>query len=290
MRVDLHIHTTFSGDSTLTVNDAFIQAQGIGLAAIGITDHDTIDAMTKGQAGKIAQRAGVSLIPGIEASTSFAGRMAHLLIYSDEIDQPAVREFLDEVFRGKLRFILPVLHGLRDSGHNVSDDDFRDYVNRRGKGGSPLAAYLLAQGIIQEEREYGGIVAQFMPAELKRQNWAPPLEHGILAAHESGAVAILAHSCHGGAYGVVSEWELDQLRELGLDGLEVYHPAHTPAQRRFLRQYAEKHDWLVTGGSDYHGLDNPSLGEDGLELLDVPLPAIIHLRNLLSGQIAASLR
>ncbi|HAV42530.1 TPA: phosphatase, partial [bacterium] len=44
MPVDLHIHTSFS-DSTLTPREVVSYAHQMGLSAIGITDHDTVDGI-----------------------------------------------------------------------------------------------------------------------------------------------------------------------------------------------------------------------------------------------------
>ena len=47
------------------------------------------------------------------------------------------------------------------------------------------------------------------------------------------------------------------LAERGLDGVEVYYPAHSPEQRAFYREQAERHGLLITGGSDSHHPSQP---------------------------------
>ena len=82
--------------------------------------------------------------------------------------------------------------------------------------------------------------------------------------------------------------ELDELREFGIDGLEVFHPHHTEEDSTFVYDYSRKHGLSITGGSDYHGgghchpnAAGRALGAPGLELPDAELPPVIHLRDLL---------
>ena len=140
-KADLHIHTVFSDDSDATVLDVFEGASAIGLAAISITDHDTTGAFKK--AKDEALKSDVSFIPGIEVSSSFSGRMVHLLIYSDKIDHPKIQRFLDQdVFNAKRNYYLPILQLLHDKGHPVSITEFDEEIRLRGKGGAPMARYL----------------------------------------------------------------------------------------------------------------------------------------------------
>ena len=44
-----------------------------------------------------------------------------------------------------------------------------------------------------------------------------------------------------------------QLKKAGLDGIEVFYPAHTIAAKQNLLSLAQKYGLLCTAGSDYHG-------------------------------------
>jgi len=47
---------------------------------------------------------------------------------------------------------------------------------------------------------------------------------------------------------------LDQLRsEVPIDGLEVYHPDHSPQQVEMYLNYVQTHQLLQSTGSDSHG-------------------------------------
>jgi len=67
LRIDLHIHTTYSGDSNLTLEALAFSALKNELDGVAITDHDTCEALK--EAGKL-ERQGLLVIPGIEVSSS----------------------------------------------------------------------------------------------------------------------------------------------------------------------------------------------------------------------------
>ncbi len=278
MLIDLHTHTTFSDDSTVTVGSAFDRAAEIGLAAIAITDHDTTAGFL--DAKDAALRTGVSFIPGVEVSTSFSGHMVHLLVYTDRIDQPKIQRFLDDdVYAAKRRFFLPVLRAICEAGFPVSADGFDEEVRLHGKGGAPMSRYLERQGVIDNFNKYDKFIRGLLVDGSKCLDWAPPVEECISIAHTCKAVVILAHACDSG---LCSKEKLNQLREMGIDGLEIYRPTHTNEQQECLRSYAEKHGLLVTSGSDYHGLETQTMGmgKPSLELIDRHLLPVLHLRDL----------
>jgi 3',5'-nucleoside bisphosphate phosphatase len=76
------------------------------------------------------------------------------------------------------------------------------------------------------------------------------------AAHRSGAVALIAHP--GRREPGFTFYDIDLLdkvrADVSLDGIEVYHPHHSPEMVEAYREYARKHHLLVSTGSDSHSL------------------------------------
>jgi predicted metal-dependent phosphoesterase TrpH len=64
IRVDLHVHTTYSKDSLITPKDLVYYAKKRGLNAVAVTDHDQVES-----AYKIAKETDFLVIPGVEVSS-----------------------------------------------------------------------------------------------------------------------------------------------------------------------------------------------------------------------------
>ena len=88
--------------------------------------------------------------------------------------------------------------------------------------------------------------------------------------HGAGGIAVLAHPAFLDNFD-----EIDDYIEMGLDGIEVWHPSATETQRAELKKLATKNKLLMTGGTDFCGLYNRypvSVGD-----IDVPDDAVTKL-------------
>ena len=65
MYIDLHVHSTAS-DGTLTPAQVAAEAKRAGLAAIALTDHDTVNGIEEALCA--GEKNGVRVIPGVELS------------------------------------------------------------------------------------------------------------------------------------------------------------------------------------------------------------------------------
>src|SRR6185369_15628353 len=75
--------------------------------------------------------------------------------------------------------------------------------------------------------------------------------------HESGGAAVVAHPVQMRLQGMDLREKLKELAEMGLDGLEVIHPDHSPEDQRVFTALAADFGLLPTGGSDFHGDHKP---------------------------------
>ena len=52
---------------------------------------------------------------------------------------------------------------------------------------------------------------------------------------------------------------LRELMEEGLMGIEVFYPEHSPLEVAQFKAMAERYGLLMTGGTDYHGIEKEAL-------------------------------
>jgi predicted metal-dependent phosphoesterase TrpH len=64
VKADLHVHTTYSEDSTITPKELVFYAKKRGLNAVAVTDHNSLEG-----AFKIAKETDFLVIPGMEVSS-----------------------------------------------------------------------------------------------------------------------------------------------------------------------------------------------------------------------------
>ena len=250
-RADLHIHTVASGDSTLQPADIFEQAVAAGLSAIAFTDHDGIAANAEGR--RLAAQHGIEFLAGIEMSSSWEGRLAHLLGYFPNGAGSSLHPYIVEsIASNTRRNALTILEYLRPLGYNISVEEYDARAAEMGHRGSPLYELAFERGFTPSVAAYQAQVAT-LPIEPGRSSY-PPLAQNIAAIHAAGGFAILAHPFAAPDFFVFGEEELETLAGLGLDGVEVFHPVHE--ERGVIERYTDiagRLGLIATGGSDSHG-------------------------------------
>jgi predicted metal-dependent phosphoesterase TrpH len=251
-RVDLHTHTIFS-DGLLTPEDLVDRAVHRQLAAIAVTDHDSVDGMERAQA---AAHGRIEVVPGVEISSALDGHDLHILGYYIDPEHAPLLERLTEV-------------GVRL--------DMEEVMSAAGPGvvGRPhVAAVMVRAGVVggmdEAFRRYLGIHGS---AFVPRPSFRP--QEAIALIHGANGLSVLAHP---GAN--LAEAVVERLAAAGLRGIEVWHPHHSAATTRRYRALAERLSLLESGGSDFHG--HPQ----GSDLGDVRVPYSALLRLKQSAGVA----
>ncbi|MBR3868599.1 MAG: PHP domain-containing protein [Clostridia bacterium] len=254
--IDLHTHSTCS-DGTLTPSEVVKLAKEKGLAAIALTDHDTIDGLKEAiEAGK---KYGIQVITGIEFSVA-GDTEIHLLGLNFNIDCPAIREILDEMIiqREKRNYI--VIEMLGKIGIHITIDEIHAEATSRVTGRSQIAKVMLKQGYVSSIKEAFDKYLSFgKPAYVERSTLFP--EEAIDIIHKSDGKAFLAHLNQTGKTDEKLYSLLSNLKKCGLDGIEGYYTEYTDDMNFRYRKMAEDLGLLLSGGSDFHGTN-----KDGYEL------------------------
>jgi 3',5'-nucleoside bisphosphate phosphatase len=253
MIIDLHIHSTFS-DGSMSPTELVEYAYRQGLAAISITDHDTIDGIK--EAACAGKRLGVEVVEGLELSIKHRGKELHLLGYLFKTDENALHLALQRLQAARLDRNSRILTKLDDLGVKIELSDL-EKVSGHGQCGRPHIAQLLIQkGVVKNMDEaFEKYLASGGSAYAQRQ----VLQAGeaIAMIKNAGGLAVLAHPQQLEKSGQDVGTLIGVLRAEGLDGVEVYYPTHSRHFKKKLIALAKKHDLLITGGSDYHGSIRP---------------------------------
>ena len=245
--IDLQLHTTFSDGTWIPEQliDYLVREQ-FGLVAI--TDHDRVD--TAAMLQLLAAEKQLPLLAAVEMSTSWSGELTDVLCYGFDPEKNELQEPSRDIVRRQRENTRLVCENLRKIGISFPQHEL-DGLLAKPSAQQPheLVALLKKLGYGTGEPSAGTLItdAGFLWAT---NNIATVVD----AAHRSGAVCLIAHPGRGEGFTCYDAQLLDELRrQVPIDGLEVYYPAHTPEQIAMYREYAKTHSLLTSSGSDSHG-------------------------------------
>ena len=253
---DLHMHS-FCSDGLRTPTQAVQEACEAGLQAISLAAHDTVEGIPEATAAGI--RLGMEVIPGTELSAHVREREVHILAYCIDCSDNQFGINLEKAFESRYQRGVAIVEKLNGLGLGVSLDDVLEQAKGSPIGRPHIAAALVEKGLVADKNEaFNRYIGDRGPA-FKAKPYTSA-EDVIALIHRTGGVAVLAHP---GAN--LHEDIIQQLISFGLDGLEVFHPAHQPPQIDFYNQLADSHGLLKSGGSDSHGnVDGTRIGDYGV--------------------------
>ena len=273
--IDLHIHSTFSdgADSPAQLLEKLKQN---GITVFSVTDHDTMEGTLEME--RIVP-GDLRFIRGIEFSCVTPAGKCHILGYNFDPDHPVFRSALEEgrtLRREKLEIRLAYLREKLEIP--VTDEEEQWLRSLKSPGKPHFGRIVMAHGLAERMDE--AIQTYVNPCKIPRDRIeAETAVRAILAA---GGIPIWAHPLGGeGEKRLTHDQFQDQLAVLlgyGIRGLECCYSRYTPKDRNFLLEQAAEHTLLVSGGSDYHGSNKPSLPLAKLCAEDSPIvPAQLTL-------------
>jgi predicted metal-dependent phosphoesterase TrpH len=288
--IDLHTHSNFSdGDlsPTLLVNEAVRQ----GLCAIALTDHDTIIGLESAKTAALAHKNSKNFrfIPGIEINISWKGGKDisglgpggefHLLGLGINKPSPAFIAAVDELSRRREARNREILDKMHEMSIDVTWDEFMA-LGGHSLGRPHFASLLVNRDIVRSKRQaFARYLGVGKPLYVPKEGMN--LEEAIALIRESGGIPVLAHPISlYVAWGRLPDL-VKTLKDMGLMGLEAWHPTAKPGSCRRLEVLGESLGLYVTEGSDFHGSVRPDrrLGysSKGRKIDDAILEAIPEL-------------
>lgn len=253
--IDLHAHTTAS-DGSLSPEDLIALAAHIGLTAIGITDHDTIDGLPEAHAA--ARAAGIEMVPGVELSVAYSRGRLHMLGYLIEIGSPSLDERLARLKENRRKRNQQMILRMQDLGLPITMEEVTDAAGGGQVGRPHMAAVLVKKGAASSISDaFERFLAEGRPAHVPKDKIQP--SEAIQLIHNAGGLAVVAHPDSLGLDEAGLVQYLAELKALGLDGIECYYSRYDARQTSTLLRIAAALDLLVTGGSDFHGDTKPGI-------------------------------
>ena len=257
-KVDLHTHSDFS-DGTSTPEEVVLSALKTGISVYALTDHDTTDGVRRAEA--VCKEHRLLFTPGVEISTRDHDHL-HFTGYNLDLDNAQFQAFLAQNRQNRRERICKIIRQLQAAGVDITEEDvFSRAPNTVSR--AHVADALKAKKIVRDRQE--GFRKDLVPGQ---PGYVPSAGVSALEAitqiKRAGGIAVIAHP------GIVAEhWNFPAWTEAGLDGIEVFYPAHTYTMRQDLLAIARKYGLLATGGSDYHG---PNGGRNSTPGMQIPQP------------------
>ena len=277
--VDLHSHTLFS-DGSLTPTQLVQLASANGVRALSVTHHDHSGGID--EALEVGGTLGVEIIPGIELSVSYAEcEDIHLLAYYfawHDADLQARLECFRVARETRAERILERINAkLVGEGHApIAYETVKAQV--QGAFGRPhIATALIERGYVPDMNS--AFKEYLIPCNVPK--YYMPAEEAIALVRRARGLSAVAHPRYISEDRVRLRRIIQELRAMGLDGVEAYHSDHGTEERLYFIRLANQLNMLITGGSDYHGFKSKTAPSDNggkLGSLQLPYSFAVRLR------------
>jgi predicted metal-dependent phosphoesterase TrpH len=287
MLTDLHLHS-FISDGDLMPTEVLREAAKRGIGRLSIADHDSLGAYfwENGRVFSEARTSGLELIVGVELDALMDEQEVHLLGYDVSLDAHELRRHLASVKAARLerarREIAIIVERL---GRGAIDESEVFHSYRETYMRPHFIHPLLKRRIFSSYEEANA----WFKANVKSGVIVPKpsLGEAIGLVRAAGGWACLAHPGYYQLSGERLNVKLLELRQAGLDGVEVEYPYHACSPRLFdpeaesscitrIREAGEALGMRLTRGSDCHTLEDfariygvtpPRIPDDGVDLL-----------------------
>jgi 3',5'-nucleoside bisphosphate phosphatase len=243
-RADLHCHSTKS-DGALTPKELIDLALEIGLSALSITDHDTIDAYE--EAIPYAKKKGLLLGVGVELSCEYKKKSTHVLAYDFSLEDTGFISYCDRLRKKRTGRNKEILERLRRLRIIIDEEELiSEYPGVKALGRPHIAALMVKKEYVRSTQEaFRSYIGDQRCCFVAGEPF--PVEEALSVIHAAGGKAFLAHP-HLYSNRAIAE----EILSLGFDGLECYYGRSLHYKGMQWLKVAEEKGLLVSGGSDFH--------------------------------------
>ena len=276
-RIDLHTHSCAS-DGSLTPSEVMQAAKEAGLAAVALTDHDTVSGIR--EAMETSKQLGIECIPGIELSAFYKNLEVHIVGLFIDIDDSEFNKRLGEFLQIRENRNTRMIEKMQEAGVDISMDKLRALEGDAVLTRANIARYLLHIGYIDSISEaFDKYLSPGMPFFVQKTGITP--KDAIEAIRKNGGIAILAHPLTYKFSPNELKKCLEELISYGLQGMETYYGTYSDADHRDMKRLADAYGLVHSGGSDFHGNVKPHIQiGSGMGKLVIPYDVLNKLHSI----------
>ena len=276
--IDLHTHSNCS-DGTYSVKELMDYAHAKNLAAIALTDHDTVDGLDEASSYVKENYPDMELIPGIEFSTVEEGKDVHIVgLYIDHHNEEFKAKLGQFIDSRTIRNKKMCKKLSEEAGIPISYEELTSSFPGAVLTRAHYAKFMVDRGYARSRNEvFDKYIGDNCPYYVEREKISP--EEAISYVLEAKGVPVLAHPIlyH------LSDRKLDalvaRLKDAGLKGIEAIYSTYSPSEERQIKELAEKYELLISGGSDFHGANKPKIDlGTGMGKLFLPEDLLIPIK------------
>lgn len=253
--IDLHLHSTKS-DGTLTPAELVRHVAEHGVKVMSLTDHDTVAGLDA--ARYEAQQAGIRFIPGIEISAKYPNGSLHILGYGIDNTYCPLLKTLQKFRDARNSRNRRILEKLQRLGIDITFDDLHISKDNSCIGKPHIAQALIRKKVVSDFNEafdrFLGINGE---AYIEKEKF--DFKKAIQLIHDAGGYAFLAHPKTLNLANEDLIKFVEELKILGLDGIEVYYPKHDESDIRFYLNISQTYYLMTSAGTDFHGENKPDI-------------------------------
>jgi predicted metal-dependent phosphoesterase TrpH len=266
MFADLHLHSQFS-DGTYTPEEVAAQGVRFGFSALALTDHDTVEGCARMAAACAAAK--IEFIPGAELTAEQSGNELHILGYFLDTQNAKLLTEIAKFQIVRQQRIRDMVARLNELNVPLQVESVFKLANCQSPGRPHVARALVKAGLCRSlDEAFERFLKKNRPAWVPKAKMSAP--EGIDLIHQAGGLAVMAHPGLNRTDEVIPD-----LVAAGMDGIECFHTKHTATTAARYLALAEKHNLLVTGGSDCHGL---SKGRPLIGTIKLPYKRVEQLK------------
>jgi len=265
MKIDLHIHTSTGSDGALPIEEVFLEAKNRGISFLSITDHDAIEH--QGGAIELAAANKIRYVTGVELNVTFTHNNRSVALdflgYGYDYKNRLLNEKLRIIRDHREIRAYQIIENLNAEFKKESRPLFTDTDLKKMQEGVDgilsrphIADYLIKKGVVGSRQE--AFDKYLVKCDVPKYPLSP--EEAAVLMKGAGGKIVLAHPNDPNGTSLVSitkdlKEQTKIVRERMLeyiDGIECWHSRSDKATTMHYTEFCEKHNLIMTGGSDCH--------------------------------------